>query len=64
MKHQSPPRDIESLNELIVNVDLDELEAEALDERIELTVAALFGDPVGDPAACGQFSCTGYWPSR
>lgn len=64
MKAQTAPRpslDIESLNETIVNIDLDDLEVEALDERIELTLAVLFGDEGVGESTCGEFSCSGYW---
>lgn len=62
-------RDIESLNETILAIDLDDLEVEALDQRIELSLAVLFGETDGGAANsecqtfnCHQFTCTGYWP--
>lgn len=60
--------DIQSLNHSILEIDLDDLEVEALDQRIELSLAALFGvesvggDLMAESGGCGQFMCTGYWP--
>ncbi len=60
--------DIDSLNQNILAIDLNDLEAEALEQRIELTVASVFdtevwdnGLPPGGDEPCGQFSCTGYF---
>lgn len=62
--------DIQPLNHHILEIDLDDLEVETLDQRIELSLAALFGvegaagDLVTENGPCGQFTCTGYWPSN
>lgn len=60
--------DVQSLNHAILEIDLDDLQVETLDQRIELSLAALFGaestagDLMADGGSCGQFICTGYWP--
>ena len=64
---QSPNTDLESWNQSILSFDLSGLDApssdpQSLDERIELSLAALFDEsaPVGvDP--CTEFHCTSYW---
>jgi hypothetical protein len=38
-------------------LDLDDLQAEALDARLELSVAALFDDALTSQT-CSQFNCT------
>ena len=58
-------RDIESLNQNIMQIDLDSVTVESMEQRIELTLAALFdadllngpGEP-GEP--CSQFTCNTY----
>ncbi|MCP4660204.1 MAG: hypothetical protein GY856_32790 [bacterium] len=52
--------EIECLNSLILNIDLDDLEVEQLEQRIELTVAAICSDFDPDPSDCAQFSCMGF----
>ncbi len=65
---KSPLQDIQSLNQNILNIDIEDLHVEALEDRIEMTLANLFGlemwDGPGDPTQpCGQFSCTSYLPA-
>ena len=69
-KHRRPEcsdvqcSDVQCLNENILRIDLDDLEVEVLDQRLELALATLFGDggvEAGE-APCGQFTCTGYMP--
>ena len=73
MKNQHPKTtDVESFNDNILRIDLEDLQVDAMEQRIELALASLFdidiwddpGGPPGDPnQPCGQFSCTGYWPA-
>lgn len=52
---------IHSLNETLVNIDLDDLTVEALDERIELSLAVIFAvesESNLPPDECAQYSCT------
>ena len=69
MKKREPrSADVESFNENILHIDLDDLEVDAMEQRIELALASIFDDDVwdgpGDPSQpCGQFSCDGYWPA-
>ena len=63
----SQSRDIDCLNDNILQIDLDALEVEVLDQRLELALVTLFGDlGIGGgeetEAPCGQFTCTGYVP--
>ncbi len=63
MKEQPEPfssTEIECLNRLILNIDLDDLEVEELEQRIELSVAAMVSDFDPDPGDCAQFSCMGF----
>lgn len=64
----SQSQDIDSLNQNILHIDLDNLEIEAMEQRVELTLASLFGDlyedPPGSDEPCGTFSCSGYFPAR
>ena len=64
----SESHDIDSLNENILHIDLDDLEIEAMEQRVELTLASMFGDlfevPPGTDEPCGSFSCSGYFPVR
>jgi len=69
MKQKNSTRkDIQSLNQNILKIDLEDLQVDALEDRIEMTLANLFGleiwDGPGDPSQpCGQFSCTSYLPA-
>lgn len=73
MKKRNPgSQDIESFNDNILHIDLDDLEVDAMEQRIELALASIFdgdvwddpGGPPGDPnQPCGQFSCNGYFPA-
>ncbi len=72
MKKHDLKKDIVSFNDDILRIDLDDLEVDAMEQRIELALAAIFdgdvwddpGGPPGDPnTPCGQFSCNGYWPA-
>ena len=57
------PHDIDSLNQNILSIDLDDLEVEAMEQRIEMTLATLFGaDFWGDPGECGTFACSQFIP--
>ncbi len=65
---ESEIKDIESFNDNILRIDLDDLEVGAMEQRLELTVASLFdGDGwgllPGGGSGCDQFSCDGYWPA-
>jgi len=55
-----PSPEIECLNSLILNIDLDDLEVEELEQRIELSVAAICSDFDPGPGDCAQFSCMGF----
>ncbi|RMH19959.1 MAG: hypothetical protein D6696_09275 [Acidobacteria bacterium] len=57
-------RDIESLNRIILSIDCDELDADALDRRIELGLAMLVSDGPAADLQCGQYTCNGYWPDQ
>ena len=66
-KNAANSTDVHCLNDNILRIDLDELEIETLDQRIELALATLFGEAGAEGAGnlqvgCGQFTCTGYWP--
>ncbi len=67
-KSDSDYQDISSLNQNILHIDLDDIEVEAMEQRVELTLASLFGDlsdgPMQADAPCGSFSCSGYFPVR
>lgn len=56
--------DIECFNENTLLIDLDALELEVLDQRLELALATLFGPAdIGiESAGCVQNTCTGYIP--
>ncbi len=52
-----------SFNERILEIDLDDLQAESLENRLELTLATLLGTAVaGKDVGCHQFGCVGYMP--
>ncbi len=66
IKKTTATHDINCLNQNILTIDLADLEAEALEQRIELTVASLFSSEAWDgrlppDEPCGQFSCSGYF---
>ncbi len=73
MKKHDLKKDIVSFNDDILRIDLDDLEVDAMEQRIELALASIFdgdvwdddpGGPPGGPAQpCDQFSCNGYWPA-
>jgi hypothetical protein len=44
MKDRKDPNEIEALNEGLITFDLDDVSAEALEQRLEMAVATLF-DP-------------------
>ena len=63
MKQDPTHRDVESLNHNILKIDLDDLAVESMEQRIELTLAAIFDTtiwdgPGGPGQPCGQFTCT------
>ncbi|MEM7354421.1 MAG: hypothetical protein AAF657_26680 [Acidobacteriota bacterium] len=68
-KKNQPIDDIASLNQNILSIDLGDLEVEPMEQRLEMTLATLFGadfweGPDDDPANnCNQFSCTMYQPA-
>lgn len=58
-------RDIDSLNQNILHIDLGDLEVEPMEQRIEMTLATLFGGDLfqepGEPSnPCGQYVCSQY----
>ncbi len=60
--------DLESFNNNILRIDLDDVEVDAMEQRIELALASIFdGDLWGGPEEpgqpCNQFSCSSYWPA-
>ena len=72
MKKSAPATpDVESFNRSILRIDLDDVEVDAIEQRIELAVASIFdgdlwddsGPPGGPSQPCDQFSCNGYWPA-
>jgi hypothetical protein len=60
--------DVQPLNHAILELGLGDLEGAALDQRIETSLAALFGpqgglgDLVAEAGGCEYFICHGYWP--
>ena len=67
-KTKSETHDIDCLNQNILHIDLDDLGIDAMERRVELTLASVFGDlfedPPGTDQPCGTFSCSGYFPVR
>ena len=66
MENPTIGHDIDSLNQNILKIDLDDLAVDAMEKRIELTLATLLGgdlwDGPGDPnEPCSQFSCSMYF---
>ena len=58
-----PTQDLASFNSKILDLDLDEIEVEALEQRIEMAVAMIVADGPMDPDSCNGFSCTGFMPA-
>jgi len=60
--------DVQPLNHAILDLGLGDLEGAALDRRIEMSLATLFGPQgdlgalVADPGGCEYYICHGYWP--
>lgn len=60
--------DVQPLNHAILELALGDLEGAALDQRIEMSLASLFGpqgdlgDLVAEAGGCEYFLCRGYWP--
>ncbi len=66
MKQHDPKNtDVKSYNDNILCIDLDELEVDAMEQRIELALASIFDGDLWDgpdpSQPCGQFSCNGYF---
>lgn len=57
MKDEKHPKEIEALNEGLITFDLDDVSAEALEQRLEMAVATLF-DP--NTYWCLSNSCTDF----
>lgn len=67
-KHDSKTTDIESFNGNILCIDLDDMQIDGMEQRIELALASIFDGDLweepGDPSQpCEQFSCNAYWPA-
>ena len=68
MKNGNPATaDVESFNDNILRIDLDDMEIDVMEQRLELALASVFDTDFWGPEEpgqpCAQFSCTGYWPA-
>jgi hypothetical protein len=57
---RKPSADIECFNDRIFHIDLDDLEVETLDQRIELSLAVLFGELGNGDGGESQSGCSPY----